>query len=143
MGNLYDEDVIAWAEQQARLLRSGQWARLDIDNIAEEIEDVGKSEKRELQSRLAVLIAHLLKWTYQPGRRGSSWQNTIREQRATIADDLQKCPSLKPLLCDAKWLHQAYRRGMIEASGEARLPRLPQALPWPVSDLLSQDFLPE
>lgn len=58
MDNLYDEDVIAWAEQQAHLLRTGQWSQLDIGNLAEEIDDVGKSEKRELQSRLCVLIAH-------------------------------------------------------------------------------------
>lgn len=64
MSNLYDEDVIAWAEQQSRLLRSRQWSQLDIDNIAEESEDVGKSEKRELQSRMCVLMAHLLKWTF-------------------------------------------------------------------------------
>jgi hypothetical protein len=69
MSNLYDEDVIAWAEQQSRLLRSRQWSQLDIDNIAEEIEDVGKSEKRELQSRMCVLMAHLLKWTYRTSGR--------------------------------------------------------------------------
>ena len=64
MDNLYDEDVIAWAEQQAHLLRTGQWSQLDIGNIAEEIDDVGKSEKRELQSRLCVLISHFLKWSH-------------------------------------------------------------------------------
>jgi len=70
---LYHLDIIAWAEEQASLLRAGRLSELDIDHIAEEIEDVGKSEQRELASRMAVLIAHLIKWRYQLQRRGNSW----------------------------------------------------------------------
>lgn len=104
MGTPYEKDVVAWAMEQAALLRSGQLSALDIEHIAEEIEDVGKSEKRELASRLAVLLAHLLKWQYQPGRRGSSWSRTIKEQRKAIAAAMRQTPSLKASLSDADWL---------------------------------------
>ncbi len=77
----YERDVVAWANEQARRLRAGEFHRLDIEHIADEIEDVGRSEKRELASRISVLMAHLLKWQYQPGRRGASWTGTIRVQR--------------------------------------------------------------
>ena len=86
------------------LLRSGQLSALDIEHIAEEIEDVGKSEKRELASRMAVLLAHLLKWQHQPGRRGSSGSRTIKEQRKAIAAAIRQTPSLQASLSDADWL---------------------------------------
>ncbi len=78
----YDEDVVAWANEQARRLRAGEFHRLDIEHIADEIESVGKTEQQELVNRMAVLIAYLLKWQYQPSHRSRSWENTIREQRA-------------------------------------------------------------
>ncbi|MYN15502.1 DUF29 family protein [Rugamonas sp. FT107W] len=143
MSNLYEDDIIAWSEQQAALLRAGQWSQLDIDNIAEEIEDVGKSEKRELQSRQSVLLTHLLKWKYQPGRRGSSWVRTIREQRAAVAADLVQYPHLKPLLSDPQWFRQVYRRARIDAEAQTHLPDLPDELPWTVEQLLDPDFFPE
>ncbi len=102
MGTRYETDVVAWANEQAALLRSGKLSQLDIANIAEEIEDVGKSEKRELASRMAVLLAHLLKWQFQAGRRGSSWQRTIREQRKSILLRVRKTPSLKSCLTDSE-----------------------------------------
>src|ERR1700734_3336055 len=81
----YDKDVILWSQEQARLLRAGRFAELDVEHLADEIEDVGKSEKRELASRVAVLLAHLLKWRVQPKNRGASWQATINDQRKRIA----------------------------------------------------------
>ena len=77
----YDKDVILWSQEQARLLRAGRFSELDIEHLADEIEDVGKSEKRELASRMAVLLAHLLKWRVQPKNRGASWRATINDQR--------------------------------------------------------------
>lgn len=71
--SLYEQDVAAWAEQQAALIRAGQFERLDLVHIAEEIEDVGKSEQRELANRMAVLLAHLLKWQFQPERQSCPW----------------------------------------------------------------------
>ena len=78
---LYERDFFAWANQQASLLRAGQFTEADIEHIAEEIESMGRSEKRELLSRLAILLMHLLKWQAQPMLRGNSWQATIKVQR--------------------------------------------------------------
>ena len=93
MGTPYEKDVVAWAYEQAALLRAGKLASIDIEHIAEEIEDVGKSEQREFASRMAVLLAHLLKWQFQPERRGNSWTNTIlrsaRGNRATAQENTQ------------------------------------------------------
>jgi hypothetical protein len=99
----YDTDIIAWANEQARLLRAGRFDALNIEHIADEIEDVGKSEQREFESRMAVLLAHLLKWRYQPERRGNSWRRTLAEQRKALARRLQKTPSLRPDLHDPEW----------------------------------------
>ena len=104
----YDQDVMAWAVEQARLLRAGLLDQLDIEHIADEIEDVGKSEKRELASRMAVLLAHLLKGQYQPVRRGTSWERTVREQRKQVLRKLKETPSLGPLLSDPDWVEGAW-----------------------------------
>ena len=85
----YEADIMAWAQEQARLLRARRFDALDIEHLAEEIEDVGKSEQRELENRMAVLLAHLLKWQHQPARRGSSWA-TIRHQRQRIGRRLER-----------------------------------------------------
>ena len=85
MGIAYEKDIVAWANEQACFIRAGRFDLLDLEHIAEEIEDVGKSEQRELETRMAVLLAHLLKWQYQPTHRGRSWLATIREQRKMIA----------------------------------------------------------
>jgi hypothetical protein len=143
MGTLYDDDVIAWVEQQVALLRKGHWSELDIDNIVEEIEDVGKSEQRELRSRLGVLISHLLKWKYQPDRQGHSWRLTIRAQRDSIAYDVKKCPSLKRLLRDPHWMQSTYRHARVEAEAETGVYGMTAALPWNLEQLLSQEFFPE
>ncbi len=101
--NSYDKDVIAWANEQARLLRAGRFDALDIEHIADEIEDVGKSEKRELAGRMAVLLAHMLKWQYQPGGRGNSWRRTIKEQRNRVGLCIDQTPSLKADLRNSVW----------------------------------------
>src|SRR6516162_435971 len=79
--NLYEFDFYAWTQEQARLLREHRWAELDLDNLVDEVASVGSSEKREIRNRLTGLMAHLLKWKYQPGRRGSSWISTIFDHR--------------------------------------------------------------
>ncbi len=101
--NSYDHDVVAWANEQARLLRAGCFDAIDIEHIADEIEDVGKSEQHELASRMAVLLAHLLKWQLQPQRRRASWEITVRNQRKAITLHLKQVPSLKAKPSDAEW----------------------------------------
>jgi hypothetical protein len=144
MGTTYETDVIAWANEQAALLRSGQLSAIDIENIAEEILDVGKSEQRELESRMAVLLAHLLKWEFQPERRGSSWEETIDTQRSRIERRLRKTPSLKASLSDADWWADAWDDAMDEASKETGISRktFPKNCPWKVDNILTNGWLP-
>jgi Domain of unknown function DUF29 len=139
----YDTDVIAWANQQAQYLRQGRFELLDLENIAEEIEDVGKSEQRELEGRMAVLLAHLLKWQFQAGRRGSSWETTIRTQRNMIERRLRKTPSLKASLSDFDWWAGAWDDAVDTASKETGLNNFPEVCPWTREQVLSVDFFPE
>ena len=138
----YETDVVAWAQEQAQWLRAGRWERLDIEHIAEEIEDVGKSEQRELASRMAVLLAHLLKWRYQPERRGASWETTIRTQRAGIERRLRRTPSLAASLQDPDWWADAWDDALDQATREPGIPGLPIACPWPLDRVLDPKWLP-
>ena len=139
MGTLYDEDVVAWAEQQSALLRAGRWSQLDIDNIAGEIEDVGKSEKRALCHRMAVLVEHLIKCRYQPERCGSSWLRTIREQRAQVRKLLRHSPRLRKLMKDPDFAEDVWRDAVILAVKEASLDDLPELSPWTLDEALQED----
>ena len=138
----YDHDIIAWANEQARLLRTGQLDRLDIEHIAEEIEDVGKGEQRELASRMADLLAHLIKWQYQPARRGASWEVTIRTQREGIARRLRNTPSLASVLRDPDWWADAWGDALAAATRETGLANLPRTCPWDQARILADDWLP-
>ena len=117
----YETDVVAWANEQAKLIRAGQLDQLDLTHIAEEIEDVGKSEQRELASRMAVLLAHLLKWEYQPSRRSKSWQFTLTTQRKEVAYVLAEAPSLRGKFDDAKWLEILWAKEIGRASCRERV----------------------
>ena len=130
MSDLYERDFYAWANEQAALLRAGRLSAADIDHIAEEIESMGRSEKRELTSRLAVLLAHLLKWQAQPERRGRSWLLTIREQRRQVAQVLGDNPSLRGRLPDI--MADAYETALLAAQRETGLAEtaFPAACPW-------------
>ena len=92
MGTLYDTDIVAWASEQAELLRARQWHALDLANIIEEVDEVGKSAKRELKSRMAVLICQLLKWKFQPQLRSKSWRATIDVQREDVGHCMEETP---------------------------------------------------
>lgn len=139
----YDKDVIAWAQEQAELLRAGRFEALDIEHIAEEIEDVGKSEQRELESRMAVLIAHLLKWQYQPERRGSSWQRTIKDQRDSIQRRIKKTPSLTRSLKDEDWWRDAWLDARILVEKETGLTDFPAECSWTGNQILDLEFFPQ
>lgn len=139
----YETDVVAWANEQARLIRAGRFDLLDIEHVAEEIEDVGKSEQRELANRMAILLAHLLKWQYQPGRQGNSWQNTIRAQRKEVAYLLDEAPSLRGKLVEARWLDMVWAKAVAQAGDETGLDDWPATMPWLVSEALAEDWLPK
>ena len=138
----YDKDVIAWASEQARLLREGQFSKLDIEHIAEEIEDVGKSEQRELANRLVKLLSHLLKWQFQPSRKGSSWEITIRNQRRAIQLHLKQAPSLKAKLNDAEWWEVVWGDAVALASKETGLKEFPEICPWAFEQIMDTGFWP-
>jgi len=138
----YDSDVIAWANEQARLLREGQFSKLDIEHIAEEIEDVGKSEQRELANRLVKLLSHLLKWQFQPSRKGSSWEITIRNQRRAIQLHLKQVPSLKAKLNDAEWWEVVWGDAVALASKETGLQEFPEICPWVFEQFMDTGFWP-
>ncbi|WP_420825162.1 DUF29 domain-containing protein [Thiospirillum jenense] len=139
----YDNDIIAWANEQAHLLRSGRFDCLDIVHLAEEIEDVGKSEQRELAHRMAVLLTHLLKWHYQPERRGASWECTIREQRRALTLRLKRTPSLKAMLRDPDWWEEIWADTIAAASVETGLGQFPKHCPWSVNDIFNDEWWPE
>lgn len=138
----YESDVVAWANEQAQFIRSGRFELLDLDHIAEEIEDVGKSEQRELASRMTVLIAHLLKWQFQPERQGRSWQMTIRNQRRAIQLHLKQMPSLKTKLNEAEWLEVVWGDAIDQAVKETGLDSFPENCPWSIEDILTSDWMP-
>jgi hypothetical protein len=141
--DLYETDFYAWTQQQARLLRERRWTDLDLENVAEEIESVGRSEKREIRSRLKVLIAHLLKWKYQPGHRSPSWTTTILEQRSEIDELLKDSPSLGRY--PAEVFLDLYLSARLRASREAgiALDLFPEECPFTIEEVLDVDFLPE
>ena len=139
----YEEDFYAWTVEQARLLRAGEFSALDIANIAEEIESLGRSDRRELGSRLTVLLLHLLKWRSQPDIRSKSWFATIREQRRQIEKLLRESPSLSPFVATA--LTESYsdaRDDAVEETGLAET-ALPAECPFTLDEVLSRSFLPE
>jgi len=140
---LYDQDFYAWANEQAALLRSGQMSAADIEHIAEEIESMGKTEKRELISRLKVLLMHLLKWQFQPVGRSVSWQLTIKEQRREAARHLADNPSLKGRLSET--MADAYGDAIIAAARETSLPEdvFPAECPWVFEQIMEAGFWPE
>jgi hypothetical protein len=142
----YEKDYYGWALQQATLLRTGKLSGLDVHHLAEEIESMGRSERRQLTNRLEVLLLHLLKWRYQPYRReidGNSWLRSIGEQRRKIPKLLRDNPSLQNLIADC--LADAYDDARYDASDETGLPifTFPETCPYAFEQALDQDFLPD
>ncbi|MDY7014644.1 MAG: DUF29 domain-containing protein [Cyanobacteriota bacterium] len=142
MSNLYEIDFYAWTQEQAKFLKHQQWNQLDLPNLIEEIESLGKQQRAELRNRLKVLLGHLLKWEYQASKRSRSWLSTIRIQRFDIVELLEENPSLKPYLQEA--LQLAYTKGKALASGETNLPlkTFPTSCPYPLEEILSDRFYP-
>ena len=140
--SLYETDFFAWTQEQAKLLKHREWSQLDLPNLIEEIESLGKQQRAELRNRLSILIGHLLKWEYQVSKRSRSWVNTICIQRIDILELLKENPSLKPYLQEA--LQTAYVKGMLLASTETNLPRktFPENCPYGLEDIFSDHFYP-
>ena len=139
--NRYEQDFYAWTQEQTQLLRTGQWQLIDIQNLAEEIEDMGRAEKRELESRLEVLLMHLLKWQFQPSLRSRSWQLTIKEQRLRLQRHLKQNPSLKSAIPDL--FADVYRLAVVSAERETSLDIFPDVCPYDFEQVMTEAFLPE
>lgn len=138
----YNTDFYAWTQKQAELLKHGQWNQLDVENIVEEIESLGRQERQQLVNRLGILLGHLLKWEYQPTSRSNSWRATIREQRRRIIRLLDDNPSLHPYLTEAVAI--AYEDAIDLAIQETNLPEetFPFACPYTLDQALDGEFLP-
>ena len=143
MSTAYETDVVAWSREQAALLRAGRLSALDVEHIAEEVEDVGKSEQRELASRMALLLVHLLKWLHQPERRGKSWAFTIREQRRAIVLHLEDMPSLMATLRNPRWFAAVWSDALAKSAEETGLTNFPETCPWSQTEILDPGFLPD
>ena len=139
----YDTDFYGWANEQASLLRAGQFSAADMENIAEEIESMGSSQRKELRSRLVVLLLHLLKWQLQPKGRCSSWETSIRVQRNDLAIHIRYNPSLKPQVPDA--ILSAYENAQLLAAEETKLPNsmFPGECPYSFEQIMDRDFFPQ
>ncbi|HEY9607423.1 MAG TPA: DUF29 domain-containing protein [Allocoleopsis sp.] len=142
MQSLYETDFYAWIQEQAKLLKNREWNQLDLPNLIEEIESLGKQQRAELRNHLKVLIGHLLKWEYQPERRSRSWLMTIRVQRRDTQELLAENPSLKPYLEEA--LQKIYESGRDFAVGETNLPlkTFPENCPYTLDEIFRDGFYP-
>lgn len=139
---LYERDFVFWCEETARLLRAGRFSEIDIENTAEEIESMARSDKRQVRSRLRVLILHLLKWERQPDKRKVGWEKTMATQREEIQDLLEESPSLRPMLGEA--IAKVYPRAVEKAVEETRLPAtaFPSECPYTPEQIMDRNFLP-
>ena len=144
---LYETDYYAWLEEQIRFLREGHPERVDAENVAEELDDLGKNVRRELQSRLEVILAHMLKMVYQPEKRTSSWENTVYEQRMRFEDLIAKNPSLRTHLDEV--MVDAFRYARVSAGNQMGLTirqsrkLFPIECPWTRAEVLSPSFMPK
>lgn len=139
--SLYDRDFYLWIQTTAQQLKEGQFNEIDIPNLIEEIESMGRSEKRELKSRLIVLLMHLLKWPYQPEKRSESWRSTISEQRICIEGLLEDSRSLQPLISEV--FDDCYQKARLKASEETgiKLNFFPKESPFTLEETLQVSFL--
>lgn len=141
--NSYEKDFYSWTQEQAELLKNGRFPELDIDNLIEEVESMGRSEKRELESRLTILLLHLLKWKFQEVRRGRSWQLSIDEHRIQFEEILNENPGLKPQLDEI--VKKAYRLAVIKAARETKISKavFPECCPWTLTQIIEDEFYPD
>jgi hypothetical protein len=139
----YDTDFYEWAHAQAAALRAKDWAALDVEHLAEEVEDLRQTERRAVRSQLRLILSHLLKWIYEPQRRTESWRSTITNGRVLVQDALEDLPTLARELPDlCTW---AYPRARRDAARETGLPLMTflESCPWSKEQVLSPDFWPE
>ena len=141
-GSLYERDFYTWAMRQATLLRERRLDELDVENVAEEIESLGRSEASELKSCLRIILGHLLKWQHQPARRSRSWRNTLGRERDNFDVILEENPGLKSRQLEL--FAKAYRVARKDAARETglSLERFPLECPYSLDQALDEEFWP-
>jgi hypothetical protein len=139
----YEDDLYAWTEEQAALLRARRTGGLDWENLAEEMRSMGGRDRRKLESRLCVILLHLLWWQSQPGLRDASWGKTLRVQRREIRKLLKQSPSLRQQV--PALVREAYPDAIKDAADETGLPpdRFPVDCPYTPDEVLAENYLPE
>lgn len=140
---LYETDFQAWTREQSQLLQAGNWQQLDIPNLVEEIESLGKQQRQELRNRLGLVLGHLLKWEFQPQRRSKNWFATLREQRREILALVDDSPSFKPYFEAA--IERGYQSGLDLVVRETSLTYtdLPADCKYTPAQILDPEFFPE
>ena len=139
---LYEQDLFAWTQQQVNLLTHQRWHELDVENLIDELEGMARRDRREMINRLIILIAHLLKWKFQPDHQSGSWRGSIQEQRLQPNGLLEDSPSFHQQFIES--LEKAYPQAVKLASKETELPttKFPNECPYELAQLLDEDFLP-
>jgi Domain of unknown function DUF29 len=142
ISSLYTTDFYAWTQEQVSLLRNHQWSQIDLQNLIEEVESLGKQQRQELRNRLSILIGHLLKWQFQPQHRSRSWLANLRIQRLDTIELLEENPSLKSYLEEV--VGKAYLKGVELAIRETDLPgrTFPADCPYSLTEILDDGFYP-
>lgn len=142
---LYEQDFYAWTEQMSQALQNKQYNSIDWEHLIEEIDDMGKRERRALESRIVTLIMHLLKWQVQDNARSNSWLATIKTQRLQIKKLLKEMPSLKQKLPEIISDSDTYREAVLKAQTETGLSekQFPVSCPYTIEQLLDDEFFPE
>ncbi|MGB3404760.1 MAG: DUF29 domain-containing protein [Microcoleaceae cyanobacterium] len=141
--SLYEKDFNLWTETHVNLLKAGKFSEIDLPNLIEEIDSMGKREKREIRSRLIVLLMHLLKWKYQPNKRSESWISTISEQRLSLEELLADSPSLQPFITEV--FEVCYQKARVKATQETKmmLDVFPAISPFSLGETLDSAYFPE
>jgi hypothetical protein len=141
--SLYEQDFYLWLARQAALLREGHLHDLDVANLLEEIEDMGRSARKAIKSNLIVLLTHLLKFQFQPEQRSSGWHGSVVEHRRRLRDDFEESPSLRPYAAEV--FARAYGDAREQASAETGLPlrSFPRSCPYTLDKALDARFLPD
>jgi hypothetical protein len=140
---LYETDYLQWIKTTVKKLRFGDYTNVDWENLIEEFEDIGRSERRSLKSNLIVVLVHLLKWQFQPEHRSGSWEGSIIEHRRRIREAILESPSLQAYL--ESIFVECYPQAVKQAKGETRLPleAFPQQCPYGLLEVLNDEFLPD
>jgi hypothetical protein len=140
--SLYETDYLKWLNNTIQQIQDQDYDHIDWQNLIEEIEDMGRNERRALESNLIIVFLHLLKWQYQPQKRTGSWERSLIEHRRRIRRALKESPSLNSYLEEI--LLESYTEAVKQAKAETKLPisTFPPECPYQLSTIIDDDFLP-